>query len=137
MYLLKTSITHHKKQIPSSNLLINWISARSGPQILTINDAYFFRFLTFLIICLCNSLANSWFRLILILTAPPANLFRLSKVSDHAHVTEVLAPEDFLLINLETFEASSRCYYDILDFQAILNALSRSNLSKAVFYVNP
>ena len=137
MYLLKISITHHKKQIPSSNLLINWISARSVPQILTINDDYFFRFLTFLIICLWNSLANSSFRLILILTAPPANLFRLSKFSDHAHVTEVLAPKDFLSINLETFEASSRCYYNILDFQAILNALSRSNLSKVVFYVNP
>ena len=34
-YLLKISIAHNKKWTPLLNLLINYISARSAPQILS------------------------------------------------------------------------------------------------------
>ena len=40
------SITNNKKQIPLSNLLINCISARSAPQILSIKDECTFPFLS-------------------------------------------------------------------------------------------
>ena len=36
MYLLKISITHNKKRIPLLNLLVNYISARSAPQIVSL-----------------------------------------------------------------------------------------------------
>ena len=55
--LLKISITYNKKQIPLLNLLINWVLARSAPQILSRNDEYSFLFLK----NLCNSSANSLF----------------------------------------------------------------------------
>ena len=44
------SITHNKNRNPLLNLLINWISARSAPQILSIKDEYTFLFSKFLII---------------------------------------------------------------------------------------
>ena len=59
-YLLKILITHNKKRIPLSNLLINCISARSGLQILSIKRKYTFNFSYFLII-------GSWVILQLIL----------------------------------------------------------------------
>ena len=59
-YLLELSITHNKKQIPLLNLLINCISARSAPQLLSIEGEYTFRFSNFLIIGFCNSSANSY-----------------------------------------------------------------------------
>ena len=40
--LLKISIAHSKKQNPLLNLLINWISPKSAPQILSIEDEYTF-----------------------------------------------------------------------------------------------
>ena len=46
-------------KIPSLNLLINCISARSAPQIWSIKGEYTFCFLNFLIIGLCNY-NNSW-----------------------------------------------------------------------------
>ena len=46
-YLLKISITHNKKRIPLLNLLINCISARSEPQILSIKDECTFVFVIF------------------------------------------------------------------------------------------
>ena len=52
-------ITHNKKRIPLLNLLINFISAKSAAQILSIKGECTFLFLDFLIIGLCNSSANS------------------------------------------------------------------------------
>ena len=45
-------------------------------------DGCSFRFARFLIIGLCNSLVNSWFDIISLLKAPPANLFFITMVSD-------------------------------------------------------
>ena len=53
------SITLYKNQNPLLNLLIDCISARSAPQILSIKDDCTFLFLNFLVIGLCNSSANS------------------------------------------------------------------------------
>ena len=61
MYLLKISVTHNKKRIPSLNLFIICISDRSAPQILSIKDEYTVLVLSFLIISLCYSLPNSLF----------------------------------------------------------------------------
>ena len=58
-YLLKISITHNKKQIPLLNLLNNYISARSTPQLLSIKIDCIFFFI-FLIIGLCNSSTHLW-----------------------------------------------------------------------------
>ena len=41
-YLLKISITHNKNVNPLLNLLINCISAKSAPQILSLNVEYTF-----------------------------------------------------------------------------------------------
>ena len=65
------SITNNKKQIPLSNLLINCISARSAPQILSIKDECTFRFLNFVIMGLCNSSANLVFEKLSFLTPLP------------------------------------------------------------------
>ena len=51
--------THNKNLNPLLNLLVNYISARSAPQILSTKDECTFRFLKFLIIGLHNSLAHS------------------------------------------------------------------------------
>ena len=48
-YLLKISITHNKNLIPLLYLLNNCISAKSTPQILSINAACTFLFSNFLI----------------------------------------------------------------------------------------
>ena len=66
-YLLKISITHNKNLNPLLNLLINCISSRSTPQILSIKDEYTFRFLNSLIISLHNYSANSLFDLFSVL----------------------------------------------------------------------
>ena len=49
-YLLKISITYNKNINPSLNLLINCISAKSVPQILSLNVEYTFLYLDILII---------------------------------------------------------------------------------------
>ena len=69
---------HNKKQIPLLNFLVNCISARSAPQILSIKGQYTLRFSNFPVSGFCNSSANShiaktkgrWFDLISFLTAP-------------------------------------------------------------------
>ena len=43
-YLLKISITHNKNLIPLLYLLNNFISAKSAPQILSLNAEYIFLF---------------------------------------------------------------------------------------------
>ena len=71
MYLLKISKTHNKNLIPLLNLLINFISESFALQILSLNDDYTFLFLTFLIIGLCNSSANSLLEIYSFLIDPP------------------------------------------------------------------
>ena len=70
-------MTLNKKRNPLLNLLINCISARSAPQILSIKDECNFLFLNFLIIGLCSSSANSLFDIFSCLTA---KLFRVAQV---------------------------------------------------------
>ena len=53
------SFTHNKNLNPLLNLLINCISARSAPQILSIKGDSTFLLLNFIITGLCNSSANS------------------------------------------------------------------------------
>ena len=91
-YLLKISITHNKKRTLLLILLFDCISARSALQILSVKGECTFGLSNFLIIGLCNTSANSWFRKISHLTAPLQNLFYVAKVSDLARVTD-----DFLL----------------------------------------
>ena len=52
-------------------LLMNCISARSAPQILSLKDEYTFLFSNFLIIGLCNFSTNCWFYLISFLIPLP------------------------------------------------------------------
>ena len=56
---MKISITHNKNLNSLLNLLINCISARSEPKILSIKDECTFLFLSYLINGLCNSSAIS------------------------------------------------------------------------------
>ena len=50
---------YHENLNPLSNLLINCISARSGPQLLSIKSECTFLLLNFRKIGLCNSSADS------------------------------------------------------------------------------
>ena len=70
-YLLKILTIHNKKQNPILNVVVNYISARSVPQILYIKGEYTFRLWNFLVIGLCNSSANSWFLIFSFIAAPP------------------------------------------------------------------
>ena len=49
---------YNKKRNSSLNLLVNGISARSAPEILSLKDDYTFFISGFVIIGLCNSSAN-------------------------------------------------------------------------------
>ena len=62
---------HNKNLNPLLNLLINCLSTRSAPQILSIKDVCTFLFLNFLIIHLCNYCANSLLDINLFLTVLP------------------------------------------------------------------
>ena len=75
VYLLKISITHNKKRIPLLNLLINCISEKSAPQILSIKGDCTFLFLNFLIIGLCYYSANYWFEIFSFSIPLPVKLF--------------------------------------------------------------
>ena len=65
------SITHNKNLNPLLNLLINCISAKSAPKILSIKNDCTFLLSNFLMISLCNYSANSLLEIISFLTAPP------------------------------------------------------------------
>ena len=69
------SITHNKNLNPILNLLINCISARTAPQILSIKVECTFLFFNFLIIGLCNSSANSLLEIFSYLTVLPEVFF--------------------------------------------------------------
>ena len=75
------SVTH-KNLNPLLNLLINYISARSAPQILSIKGDCTFLFLNFLIIGLCNSSANCWSDIFSFLIPLP-EVFLLKRIIDH------------------------------------------------------
>ena len=81
------SITHNKNLNPLLNLLIYCISAKSAPQILSLNPELTFYFLNFLIIGLCNSSANCKFCLISLLLLLLLLLFKIP------------LPVDFLIKN--------------------------------------
>ena len=57
---MKISIANNQKQISLLNLLINCISARTAPQILSTKVECTFLFLNFLIIGLRSSSAYCW-----------------------------------------------------------------------------
>ena len=71
-YLLKISITHNKKRIPLLSLLINCISARSAPHVLSMKGECTFLYSNFQVIGLCNSPANHLFEIFSFL---PADFF--------------------------------------------------------------
>ena len=100
-YLLKILLTYNEKRIRPLNLLINCISARSVPQLWSLKILFTFRFSNFPIIFLCNSLANSWFGIISILTLILEKLSR----------------------KLSPTEARPLWYPSVFLFLAILNAL--------------
>ena len=77
-YLLKISMTHNKNQKHLLCLLINCISVKSAPKVLSLKGEFIFRFsiilkkiLKFLIIGFGNSSANCWFGIISLLAVPP------------------------------------------------------------------
>ena len=51
-------MTHSKNLIPLLYLLINCMSESSDPQMLSRKNEYILRFLNFLVMDLCNLLAN-------------------------------------------------------------------------------
>ena len=83
---------HNKTQNSLLNSLINFISSKAVPQILSLKEKCTFRFSNFLIIGVSNPYANFWFEIIsllladlfVFLTAPP----------------EVVEPEDIFSKNL-------------------------------------
>ena len=68
-YSLLISITHNKKQNPLFYLLINCLSTRLAPQLLSLKDDYTLHFLNFIITGICNFPANCWFVIISLLIA--------------------------------------------------------------------
>ena len=62
---------HNENRNPLLNLLINCISERSAPQILSLKDEYAFRFSDLLLIGLCSSSAISWSGIISLLKPLP------------------------------------------------------------------
>ena len=62
-YLQKILITQNEIRIPFLHLFINCIPASSSRQILS-KGKYYFLFMNFLITDLCNSLANSLFKVL-------------------------------------------------------------------------
>ena len=76
------SITHNKKRISLLNLLINCISSRSAPQILSIKGDYLFLLLNLLITGLRNSAVNSLLNIFSFLIQLP-EVFLSKKRIDH------------------------------------------------------
>ena len=75
-HLLSISTTHNKNQNPLLNVLINCISAKSTPQILSIKGKCTFLLLNFPIIGLCNYFANSLLEIFLFLIPLPEVFFQ-------------------------------------------------------------
>ena len=81
-YVLKISITHNKKRIPLLNLLINYITARSEPQILSILDEFTFLFLIFVVIGFVILQLIFCLKYSHLIPLPEADLSRKAKVFD-------------------------------------------------------
>lgn len=125
-----TSITHKRKRISLLNFLNNWILGRLAPQILSVKNAFIFRFLNFLITVLFSSSANWWFKLKLFSIA---ELFCISRVSGISYQSRGTAPpEKYLSKYLQTTEARILWYSSHFKFLTTLNALSCYTLSDAV-----
>ena len=97
-------------------LLIKYISAKSAPHILSIKDGYTLRVINFLIIGICNSFANCWFDLTLLLIAPPevlaADLFALVadvSISFYQKICKPLMQDLLISIILRIF-SNIRCF---------------------------
>ena len=74
-------MTHNKNLNSFLNLLINYILARSAPQLFSLKDGCTFRFLNFVKFALCNSSANYLlFKISSFLIPLPGNLF--ARVAD-------------------------------------------------------
>ena len=73
---MKISITHNKKRILFVYLLIDCISARSAPQILSTRGEYTFLFLNFQIIGLYNSSDNSLLEIFSFIMPLPAVFYQ-------------------------------------------------------------
>ena len=80
--MLLISITHNKNLNPLVPSLINYITARSASQILSVKDECTFLFSNFLIIGLCNSSAICLLDIISFLIAP-AEAFLSKKFINH------------------------------------------------------
>ena len=86
------SITHNKSLNPLLNLLINSIFARSAPQIFSIKNYCTFLLLNFLIIGLCNSSANSLFKIFsFLIPLLEVDLCQVDKVSEHGSEADLLS----------------------------------------------
>ena len=70
------SITHNKNLNPLLNFLINCISAKSAPQILSMKGECIFLLLKFLIIGLFNSRANSLLEIFSLLIPLPGLFYQ-------------------------------------------------------------
>ena len=68
-------------------------------RILPVTSECTFRFSSFLV-GLNNSLANSCFNIISLITAPYIKLFRVAKVSHQGQEAKILAPEVFFIKNV-------------------------------------
>ena len=75
IYLLKISITHNENLNNLLNLLINYISARSVPKILSIKSECNFFLLNFLIIGVCNSSTSSLLEIVSFFPVPSEVFF--------------------------------------------------------------
>ena len=73
-YLVKISITRNRKRIHFLNLINNYISVRSVPQLLSIKGDFTFLLLDFLIVGLCHSSSNLWSDILSFLI-PPSEVF--------------------------------------------------------------
>ena len=82
VYLLKISITHDINKNPLLYLLI--IFTQNQHPNIVFKEEHTYCFSNFSVLILCNSSANHWFDLIILLIAPP----------------EVLAPEHVLSKNV-------------------------------------
>ena len=106
--------------MPLLHLLINCISARSSPKILSIKGYFTFLFSNFLIIGLCNSSANSLFNISLLLIPLPS-LF-VKKIINHWNNNLLMSIIFSILSNMTCFLT---IFYQNLFFQLNLYNLHK------------
>ena len=97
VYILKILITSNKNLIPLLNLLINCISARSAPKILSLNREQTLLLLNFVIISLCNSFANYLLEIV------PPEVFFIKTIIDHRGKTSSIFVIFWILSNIKCF----------------------------------